>query len=116
MEQPLFFILKLADVIAILAGWKSHICTEFGRCYCQVADVIAPVFYVMADVIAKRQMEFPLRAGDVLGRCYNQVGRWNCHRVCLFFMLILVLRCYIKPHPIYVADGICQCFYPWMDY
>ena len=57
----------------------------------------------MADVIAMWQMELPLRVGDVLGRCYDQVGRWYSHRVCLFFMLILVLRCYTEPHPRYVA-------------
>ena len=61
---------------------KNHICTVYGRCYCQVADVIATI-YVMADVTAKWQVELPLRVGDVLGRSYNQVGRWNSCRVYL---------------------------------
>ena len=46
MEQPLFMI------------------TEDGRCYCQVADGIANVYVVMADFIAKWQMELPLRVSD----------------------------------------------------
>ena len=45
----------------------------------------------------------------VIGRCYDQVGRWNCHRS-IFFMSILVLRCYTEPHPRYVTDGTCQYF------
>ena len=98
-----------------MAECKSHINTVYGRCYCQVADVKSLFTYVMADVIAKWQMELPIRVGDVLGRCYNQVGRWNSHRVSFFFMLILVLRCYAEPHPKYVADDICQCFYSGMD-
>ena len=115
MEQPLFFVLKLADVIAMWQDGKATFVLK-------LADVIArwqmlwPLFmYVMADVIAKWQMELPLRVGDMLGRCYNQVGRWNSHRVYLFFMVLLVLRCYTEPHPIYVADGTCQCFYLGMD-
>ena len=68
MEQPLFIALKMADVIAmwqdgtatfysirrrqmLLPGgrWNSH------YVYCEK----------MADVIAKWQMELPLRVGDV---------------------------------------------------
>ena len=51
----------------------------------------------------------------VLGRCYDQVGRWNSHRV-YFLILILVQTCSIEPHPRYVADGTCQYFYSGMDY
>ena len=32
------------------------------------------------------------------------------------FILSLVLRCLAEPHPKYVADGICLCFYLGMDY
>ena len=38
-----------------MAGCKSHINTVYGRCYCQVADVIATVY--LCD-----------------GRCYSQVA------------------------------------------
>ena len=46
IEQPLFMVI------------------EDGRCYCQVADGIATVYVVMADVNAKRQLELPLRVSD----------------------------------------------------
>ena len=46
MEQPLLILLK------------------DGRCYCQVADGIATMYIAMADVIAKWQMELPLRVAD----------------------------------------------------
>ena len=94
MGDVIAHVIYLADVIAfinvIVVGNTLHHLYNL-----LMADVIAmwqmlePLFiYVMVDVIAKWQMELPLRVGDVLGRCYNQVGRWNSHRVCLFFMLI----------------------------
>ena len=48
MEQPLCIVL------------------EDGRCYCQMADGSSHYVYCekMADVIAKWQMELPLRVGD----------------------------------------------------
>ena len=70
---------------------------------------------------------------DCIGWCYCHGGRWNDHPgwMCLLagvkaingwwnyhrsaLILGLVLRCLAEPHPKYVADGICQCFYLGMD-
>ena len=80
-----------------------------------LADVIANFYCnVVADVIAKWQMLWPLQGGWwYCGWCY-------CHRadgivIGQYFTLVLVLRCYQEPHPIYVADGICQHFCLGMD-
>ena len=54
---------------------------------------------VLADVIACRLMELSTMGVG---------GRWNSHWV---NALVLVLLFYVIPHPICVADGICQCFY-----
>ena len=59
-----------------------------GQCYCQVADGIATYCYycfVMADVIAQWQMEWPLQGGSDLspGRCCSQ-GADGCSWVYLF--------------------------------
>ena len=54
MEQPLFIILRMADVIAL---WQDGIATfilKDGRCYCHMADGMATVYF--CD-----------------GRCYSQV-------------------------------------------
>ena len=116
MEQPLFFVLRIADVIAMWQDETATFALKDGRCYCQVADVIATVYLCdgrcysqVADGITTQEWVM------VFGRCYDQVGRWNSHRVC-FLMLILVLRCYTEPHPRYVADGTCQYFYSGVDY
>ena len=68
---------------------------------------------VMADVIAQWQMEWPLQGVsasllvDVIPRGQMDIlGR---------ITLVSVLRCYAEPHPIYVADGTCLCFYLGMD-
>ena len=68
----------MADVIANIASillWlmllpRCHICiittnvdNLYGRCYCQLADGIATLIIVLADVIAKWQMEWPLQGG-----------------------------------------------------
>ena len=54
---------------------------------------------VLADVIACRLMELST---------VGVGGRWNNHWV---NALVLILMFCVIPHPIYVADGICQCFY-----
>ena len=64
MEQPLFFVLRMADVIAMWQDGTATFILKDGRCYCHVADGMATVYFVMADVIAKWQMELPLRVGD----------------------------------------------------
>ena len=56
----------MADVVAM---WQDGAATFFlllkdGRCYFQVGDGIATMYIVMADVIAKWQMELPLKVGD----------------------------------------------------
>ena len=61
-----------------------------------MADVIATA--VLADVIAKWLMLNPPMG--VCGRCY---GHW-------VNVLILILMLYLRPHPIYEADGTCLCF------
>ena len=63
MEQPLFIIVRMADVIALWQDGTATFILKDGRCYCHVADGMATLF-VMADVIAKWQMELPLRVGD----------------------------------------------------
>ena len=45
----------------------------YGRCYCQVADGMATLIIMLADVIAKWQMEWPLQ-GWSGGRCYCHVA------------------------------------------
>ena len=61
-----------------------------GWCYCH--------HVVLADVIAFRLMELSI---------VGVVGRWNSHWV---NALVLILLFCVIPHPIYVADGICQYF------
>ena len=54
----------MADVIALWQDGTPTLVLKDGRCYCQV-PMLWPLFiYVMADVIAKWQMELPLRVGD----------------------------------------------------
>ena len=87
-----------------------------GRCYCHVADGMATVYFFVGRCYSQVAEGITTQSGlMVLGRCYNQVGRWNSHGVC-FSMLILVLRCYAEPHPRYVANGTCLCFCSGMDY
>ena len=57
MEQQLFFVLRMADVTAMWQDGTATFVLKDGRCYSQY-------IYVMADVIAKWQMELPLRVGD----------------------------------------------------
>ena len=54
---------------------------------------------VLADVIACRLMELST---------VGVGGRWNSHWV---NALVVILMFCVIPHPICVADGICQCFY-----
>ena len=65
----------MADVIAKMSYlYYNHQCWYlYGRCYCQVADGIATLIIVLADVIAKWQMEWPLQ-GWSIGRCYCHVA------------------------------------------
>ena len=70
-----------------------------------MADVIATICsVVLADVIAWRLMELPTMGVN---------GRWNSHWV---NTLILILMSCVGPHPIYVADGTCLCFYLGMGH
>ena len=78
----------MADVIAKWQdGTTTYIVLEDGRCYCQVADGITTLYS-----IRRWQMLLPSGRWNnhlgwvmVLGRCYNQGGRWNSHRV--YFVL-----------------------------
>ena len=81
----------------LVARWNSHCVICDGRCYSQVADGIATQsgWWYLVDVITK------LADGIAMGSV---------------FMLILVLRCHAEPHPRYVADDTCLCFYSGMDY
>ena len=54
---------------------------------------------VLAGVIACRLMELST---------VGVGGRWNSHWV---NALVVILMFCVIPHPIYVADDICQCFY-----
>ena len=57
----LLLILYVADVIATKADVNAYKMVFFGWCYCQlVADVITTILNVLADGIAKWQMEWPL--------------------------------------------------------
>ena len=56
-------------------------------------------YVVMADVVTCRLMELST---------VGVGGRWNGHWV---NALVLILLFCVKPHPICVADGICQYFY-----
>ena len=64
VEQPLSFVLRMADVIAMWQDGTATFILKDGRCYCHVADGIATLYIVMADVNAKWQMELPLRVDD----------------------------------------------------
>ena len=99
MEQPLFIVL------------------EEGRHYCQVAGGIATIYTVRRwqMLLPSGRWNYHLGWVMLLGRCYNQDGRWNSHWVS-YLMLFLVLKCYAEPHPRCVAGGICLCFYSGMDY
>ena len=55
MEQPLFFVMRMVDVIAMFQDGTATFVLKDGRCHCQVADVIATVY--LCD-----------------GRCYSQVA------------------------------------------
>ena len=44
MEQPLFFVLRMADVIALWQEGTATFILKDGRCYCHVADGKATVF------------------------------------------------------------------------
>ena len=63
----------MADVIAKMSYlYYNHQCWYlYGRCYCQVADGIATLVIVLADVIAKWQMEWPLQAYIAFGQKQN---------------------------------------------
>ena len=44
MEQPLFSVLRMADVIVMWQdGTATFILLKDGRCYCHVADGIVPM-------------------------------------------------------------------------
>ena len=58
-----------------------------------------PLVVMLADVIACRLVELST---------VGVYGRWNSHWVNA--LVVIVMFCVI-PHPIYVADSICQCFY-----
>ena len=75
----------MADVIAKMSYmYFNHQCWFwYGRCYCQVADGITALFVVLADVIAKWQMEWPPQGW----KCWQMLlpcGRLNSHWVLLF--------------------------------
>ena len=57
-----FYVFSMADVIAMWQGrTATFILLKDGRCYGQVADGTATMHIVMADAIAKWQMQLPLR-------------------------------------------------------
>ena len=87
----------------------------FGRCYCQVAVVIA----IVVDSSCW-QMLLPMwlmeclpwgGLADVIAK--GKSGRWNSHWV---NVSVLILMSYVGPHPIYEVDGICLCFYLGMHH
>ena len=80
-----------ADVVACCVVLRLMLLPFF------VADVIATA--VLADVIA-RWFDVKSTHRCVCGRCY---GHW-------VNVLILILMLYLRPHPIYEADGTCLCF------
>ena len=81
--------MKMADVIVKWQDGTATLCMvlEDGKCYCQVTDGIATLY-----IVRRWQMLLPsgrwnnhLGRVMMLGRCYNQVGTWNSHRV--YFVL-----------------------------
>ena len=68
-------VLLMADVIAKMSYLycTTNVDMLYGRCYCQVADGMATLIIMLADVIAKWQMEWPLQGWSV-GRCYCHVA------------------------------------------
>ena len=56
--------LIMAGAISKWQGGTATFILKDGRCYCHVADGIATMYIVMADIVAKWQMELPLRVGD----------------------------------------------------
>ena len=60
-----FYIFIMADVNAMWQdGTATFILLKDGRCCCHVTGGTATMYIVMANIIAKWQMELPLRVGD----------------------------------------------------
>ena len=71
-------------------------------------------YLIVADVIARWQMECPL--GELYYYCLADViAMWQMLSPLGGFILILVLSCSTEPHPIYETDGICLYFCLGMD-
>ena len=96
----------------VIAKWQdgtaTFLCFDVGSCYCHVAGVITTVF--LCDSICYSQVAdgITTQSGwwclvDVMTKLADGIALGS-----IFFMLILVLRCYTEPHPWYVADGTCQ--------
>ena len=84
-----------------------HITDWLADVIANVADVVTTS--VLADVIAM-VVDVKTTQGDwYYGRCWSHM--WLVLLPQSASILILVLRCWAEPHPKYVADGTCQCFY-----
>ena len=51
----------------------------YGRCYCQVADGMATLIIMLADVIAKWQMEWPLQGWSDFSLSSEVLNRTSSH-------------------------------------
>ena len=108
--------------------WYCHFIViswlDIDRCYCQCGRWKAILMMWWQMLLPMWQMEQP-HLSD--GRCYCHCGRWNSHTswnvvkadLIAFavdgiakgsLILIWILCCLIKPHPICEADGICLYF------
>ena len=75
--------------------WDSKCCCHWGRWIVKHDGM-----FNMADVVAS------VTDGIATGSMYLVV---------FYFILILVLWCWVEPHPICESDGICLCFCSGMD-
>ena len=103
MFLPLQCIATIDWLMLLPSGrWNSHIlliCFHccMGRCYCPVADGMATFcIFVMADVIAQWQMEWPLQ-GVTVSLLVDVVPRGQMD-ICNYFSLSSEVLCRTSSH------------------
>ena len=71
--------------------------------------MLLPFLYFVADGKPQSCMLQHLKMADVITILADGIATGQ-------LILFYILWCLTEPHPKYVADGICLCFYLGMDY